>query len=91
MEPATIFDLPDEGLHVANIHEERIIAGGAMSYLHHSTYQGTPLAKVPVSSSTVFSVVYKKKQHKMLSVAGSSNKIDICTNFNYREVVVKFM
>lgn len=91
MEPATVFDLPDEGLHIANICEERIIAGGIMPYLHHSTYQGTQLAKVPVSSSSVFSVVYNNKQPKMLSVAGSSNKIDICTNFNYREMVVKFM
>lgn len=91
MEPATIFDLPDEGLHIANIYEERIIAGGTMPHLYHSTYQGTPLAKVPVSSSTVFSIAYRKKPQKMLCVAGSSNKIDICTNFNYREMVVKFM
>jgi len=90
MDVATIFNLPDEGIHVANIYEERIIAGGAMPHLHHLTYQGLTLAKVPVSSNTVYSVVYQEQPQKVLSIGGSSNKIDVCTNFNYRETVLKF-
>ncbi|XP_058794626.1 THO complex subunit 6 homolog [Phymastichus coffea] len=90
MEAATIFDLPDEGIHVADIFEERIISGGAMKYLYHLTYQGVPLAKVPISSSTAFSIAYQEQPYKVLSIGGSSNKIDICTNFNYREIVLKF-
>jgi THO complex subunit 6 len=91
MEAATVFDLPDKGIHVADIHEERIITGGAMPYLFHLTYQGVPLAKVPISSNTVYSVIYQEQPQKVLSVAGSSNKIDLCTNFNYREMVLKFV
>lgn len=90
MEAATIFDLPDQGIHVADIHEERIIAGGAMPYLYHLTYQNVPLAKVPISSNTIYSVVYQENPHRILSIGGSSNKIDVCTNFNYREMVLKF-
>ncbi|XP_014211573.1 THO complex subunit 6 [Copidosoma floridanum] len=90
MEVATVFDLPDEGIHVANIFEERVIAGGAMPYLSHLTYQGVTLAKVPVSSNTVYSVVYQEQPQRVLCIGGSSNKIDVCTNFNYREMVFKF-
>lgn len=90
MEAATVFDLPDAGIHAAKIYEERIIAGGAMPYLHHLTYQGVPLAKVPISSNTVYSVIYQEQPQKVLCVGGSSDKIDVCTNLNYREMVLKF-
>ena len=90
MEAATVFDLPDEGIHVADIFEDRIITGGTMPYLYHLTYQGVTLAKVPISSNTVYNVIYQEQPEKVLSVSGSSNKIDVCTNFNYREMVLKF-
>ena len=91
MELATVFDIPDNGIHVADIHEERIIVGGEMPYLYHLNYQATPLAKIPISSDTVYSVAFQEKHQKILSIAGSSNLIDICTNFNYRESSLKFM
>ncbi|KAF7988746.1 hypothetical protein HCN44_007056 [Aphidius gifuensis] len=90
METATIFDLPDEGIHVASIHDERIIAGGCMPAVYHLNYQGEVLAKVPTSSKTVYSIVHCEKPQKILSISGSSNNIDICTNFNYREFILKF-
>ncbi|EFN83862.1 THO complex subunit 6 homolog isoform X2 [Harpegnathos saltator] len=90
MEAATIFDLTDQGIHVAEIYEERVIAAGAASYIYHITYQGETLAKVPTSSNTVYSVVYQELPQKVLSAAGSSNYLDLCTNFNYREMVLKF-
>ncbi|XP_043282650.1 THO complex subunit 6 [Venturia canescens] len=90
MEAAMIFDLPDDGIHVAEIYEERIIAGGAMPNIYHLTYHGEILAKVPTSSSTVYNIVFRETPLKLLSIAGSSNNLDICTNFNYREMVLKF-
>ena len=91
MELANVFELPDEGIHVADIYEERIIVGGAMPYLYHLNFKGTTLAKVPVSSSTIYSVVHRENPNKILSASGSSNLIDVCTNFNYREMIWKFM
>lgn len=90
MEAATIFDLADQGIHVAEIYEDRVIAGGVTSHVHHMTYQGEVLAKVPTSSLTTYSIVHQQSPHKVLSMAGSSNHIDISTNFNYREMTVKF-
>jgi len=90
MEAATIFDLADQGIHMAEIYEDRIIAGGVANYVHHMTYQGEVLAKVPTSSLTTYSVIHQELPHKILSMAGSSNHIDISTNFNYREMIVKF-
>lgn len=90
MEATTVFNIPDQGIHVAEIYEERVIAGGAMPYVFHLTYQGGTLAKVPISSNTVYSIIYQETPQKVLSVSGSSNNIDVCTNFNYRELVLKF-
>lgn len=90
METATIFDLPDEGIHVASIHDERIISGGCMPAVYHLNYQGEVLAKIPTSSKTVYNIVHCEKPQKILSISGSSNNIDICTNFNYREFILKF-
>lgn len=90
MEAATVFELPDQGIHVGTIYEERVIAGGAMSNVHHLNYQGETLAEVPTSSNTIYSIVYQENPQKLLCMAGSSNNIDICTNFSYREMVLKF-
>lgn len=90
MEAATVFELADRGIHVARLYEERAIAAGAAPYIYHLTYQGETLAKVPTSSSTTYSIVYQETPQKVLSAAGSSNLMDVCTNFNYREIVLKF-
>lgn len=91
MEACTIFDLPDQGIHVAEIYEERISAGGAMPNVYHLNYQGETLSKIPISCNTVYSIVHCEKPQEVLSICGTSNNLDICTNFNYREMVVKFM
>lgn len=83
-------DLPDEGVHVASIYEERVIAAGIAPHIYHLTYQGETLAKVPTSSNAVYSIIYQETPQKVLSIAGSSNNLDICTNFNYRELMLKF-
>ncbi|XP_012272763.1 THO complex subunit 6 homolog [Orussus abietinus] len=90
MEAPTVFNVPDQGIHVASIYEERIITGGVMPHVYHLSYQDETLAKVPTSSNTIYSIVYQETPQKLLSIAGSSNKLDICTNFNYRELVLKF-
>ena len=90
MEAATVFHLPDEGIHVANIYEERVIAAGAAPHVYHLTYQGETLAKVPTSSNTVYSIIYQETPQKVMSIAGCSNNLDVCTNFNYRELMLKF-
>ncbi|XP_066596839.1 THO complex subunit 6 homolog [Prorops nasuta] len=90
MEAATVFDLQDQGIHVAKIYEERIIAAGASNQVHHMNYQGETLAKVQTSSNTVYSIIYQEAAQKVLSIAGTSNNIDICTNFNYRGLTLKF-
>lgn len=90
MELITVFDLNDKGIHEAHIHEERLIAGGASPHVYHLAYQGDILAQVSTSSNTVYSIVYQETPYKVLSIAGSSNCLDICTNLNYQEFALKF-
>lgn len=90
MQPATVFDLPDEGIHVAKIYEERIIAAGLAPHVYHLTYQGEMLSSIPTSSDTVYTVVYQEYPQKLFSIAGGSNFLDVCTNCNYRELTLQF-
>ncbi|KAK0174782.1 hypothetical protein PV327_010512 [Microctonus hyperodae] len=90
MEPATVFNLPDQGIHDAKIFEDRVITGGTIPHVYHLNYQGEVVAEVPTSSNTVYSIVYQETPQSLLSIVGSSNNIDICTNFNYRELILKF-
>ncbi|KAK1134012.1 hypothetical protein K0M31_011797 [Melipona bicolor] len=90
MQPATVFDLPDHGIHVAKIYEERIIAAGLAPHVYHLTYQGEMLSSIPTSSDTIYSVVYQETPQKLFSIGGASNFLDICTNCNYRELTLRF-
>lgn len=65
--------------------EDRIIAGGAAEHLYQITYTGENIVEIPVSATTVYSAVYQTEPNTVLSIAGSSDSIDFCTNFNYKD------
>lgn len=86
----TVFDIPDNGIHVSMFHDDLIIAGGTAKQLYQLNYAGEVKVALPVSATTVYSVVLRTEPNKILSIAGSSTDIDLCTTFNYRDEVLKF-
>ncbi|XP_057658684.1 THO complex subunit 6 homolog [Diorhabda carinulata] len=81
---STVFPINDKGIHVAEIRNEKILAGGRSRLFYQMSFVGDIVAEIPVSPVTVYSAVYKEEPNKILSLAGSSSKIDICSNFMYR-------
>ncbi|XP_063239066.1 THO complex subunit 6 [Bacillus rossius redtenbacheri] len=90
MDVMTAFPLDDAGVHVAAFQDDRILVGGTMPHFYHLNYSGAVYAQVPSSSTTVYSVVYQESPVKVMCLAGSSSKIDVCTNFTYRDQIISF-
>ena len=82
-------------LHVISIfsEENRIILGGEMQgKLYQTNLSGELIAEIDTSSSCLYSVVHMYSESlKLMSCAGSSSKIDLCSaNFSYRDRTITF-
>ncbi|GLH02264.1 hypothetical protein R5R35_002818 [Gryllus longicercus] len=90
LDVTTSFPLEDTGVHIALFYDDRIMTGGSCPYFYHLSYTGDVLAQIPSSSTSVYSAVYQESPLKVLCIAGSSSKIDLCTNFSYRDQILSF-
>lgn len=90
MEVTTTFKLEDYGIHVAMFYDDGVMAGGASPYFYQMNLSGDIMAQIPSSSTTVYSAVYQEEPWKVMCIAGSSSKIDLCTNFSYRDQILSF-
>ncbi|XP_018336862.1 THO complex subunit 6 [Agrilus planipennis] len=83
-----IFPLEDSGIHVAELYEDKVFAGGRSNYFYNMSVNGNIAAEIPVSCVTVYSAIHQENPQKTLCIAGSSPKIDVCTNFTYKDQVL---
>ncbi|XP_023935069.1 THO complex subunit 6 [Bicyclus anynana] len=90
LDVVTVFDIPDKGIHVSLFHDDCVFAGGVSKQLYQLSYAGDVRVELPVSATTVYSALLATQPRKVLSIAGSSPEIDLCTTFNYRDQVLHF-
>uniref|UniRef100_A0A1E1X3F5 Uncharacterized protein n=1 Tax=Amblyomma aureolatum TaxID=187763 RepID=A0A1E1X3F5_9ACAR len=77
--------------HVAHFYDDMVVAGGGEPNLYHWTFSGDLKAKIETSASSLYSVAFHLgPPQKGLCVAGSSYKIEVCTNFLYRDFSLHF-
>lgn len=88
LDVTTVFPVNDNGIHVVEFYEDRLLAGGESPFLYQFNYNSEVFAEIPSSSTSVYSVVHQKDPYKVMCIAGSSPKIDLCTNFSYRDQVL---
>lgn len=81
---STVFPIDDKGIHVAEIYQEKILAGGRSDLFYQMSFVGEIITEIPVSAVTVYSAIHQKEPFEVLILAGSSSKIDICANFMYK-------
>lgn len=75
--------------HVSSFLDDSILVAGDHSHLYQYSFNGDVTAEVPVSAASVYSVVWQTQETtKFMSIAGSSNSLDICTDFNYKDIVL---
>lgn len=87
LECTTAFDFV-RPVRVAGFLDDSIYIGGDHNRLCHFNMKGEVLAVVPVSSPSVYSVAAQTQPEKILSAAGSSNSLDICTDFHFKDIVL---
>ncbi|XP_014293986.1 THO complex subunit 6 [Halyomorpha halys] len=87
---AAFSETHDAGIHVTKLHEDSVMIGGNDDFFYRFDLKGEVLSKIETSSSTIYSAVYIEKPIEVLSLAGSSNSIDLCTDLSYRYQVLSF-
>lgn len=85
---ATIFPIDDKGIHVTEFYNDSVLAGGRSSYFYKMNFNGEIVSEIPTSSVSTYTAVHQEEPFKALCIAGSSAKIDICTNFTYKDQVL---
>lgn len=85
---STIFPLDDKGIHVAELYKDNVLAAGRINTFYRMSFNGDSVAVIPTSSVSTYSVVHQEEPFKALCIAGSSPKIDLCTNFEYKDLVL---
>lgn len=64
---------------------DRIVVAGDSKTLHQYSFNGDLVAEIPVSSPSVYSLAWINEPTKFLTIGGSSNQVDVCTNFAFRD------
>lgn len=85
---STIFNVTST-VHVSGFLDDIVYLGGDTNHLFQYNLKGDVRAEIPVSSSSIYSVVSQTTPDKFMSIAGASNQLDICTNFNYKDIMLK--
>ncbi|KAF5291201.1 hypothetical protein FQA39_LY14443 [Lamprigera yunnana] len=85
---STIFPLDDKGIHFSEFVNDKILAGGRANHFYNMVFNGEIVSQIPTSCVSVFAAVHQEDPYRMLCIAGSSPKIDICSNFNYKDQVL---
>ncbi|KAK4876173.1 hypothetical protein RN001_012595 [Aquatica leii] len=86
--PSTVFPLDDQGIYFGEIVNDKVLAGGRADHFYNMVFNGDIVSKIPTSCVSVFSAVHQEEPYRALCIAGSSPKIDICSNFNYKDQVL---
>ncbi|XP_013091645.2 THO complex subunit 6 homolog [Biomphalaria glabrata] len=91
--PTATYETPGVAQHVALFHEDKILSAGSSNHLNHWSIAGEHKMAVPVNPSSIFSIDinHNSKSNKVLTVAGSSDKIDVCSNFGYTAFSLTFV
>lgn len=79
-----VLTTPPSCAQVVAFEDDFILSGGTEPYVYKWSINGDLRTKFPCSGSSVFSLDINEKLNKVLAIGGSSCKVDISTNFEYR-------
>ncbi|XP_063700911.1 THO complex subunit 6 [Culicoides brevitarsis] len=87
-EVTQVFDFPEK-IHICGFLDDQVLVGGDYKTVRQYNFNGDLVTELPVSSPSIYSAVWQSSPHKLLCFGGSSNILDVCTNFNYRDICLK--
>lgn len=89
-QPFQIFDFAKE-IHVTDFIDDNLLAAGESNTLCQYSFKGDVISEIETSGPNVLSVVWQKTtSSKILTACGASNKIDVTTNFTYKDTTLNF-
>ncbi|GBO10160.1 hypothetical protein AVEN_262335-1 [Araneus ventricosus] len=89
--PSTQLLKPQVTSNVVAFHEDMIISGGSEPFVSHWSLDGKLQTEVPTSASSVFCLgINSSPTQQVLATGGSSYKIDLCTDFRYKDFSLCF-
>lgn len=89
-EPFHIFDFPKE-IHVTSFIDDNLVVGGEHNSIHQYSLNGEIISEMSISGPSILSIVWQKhSENNILTACGTSNKIDVSTNFNYKDTQLNF-
>ncbi|CAL1283171.1 unnamed protein product [Larinioides sclopetarius] len=89
--PSTQLLKPQVTSNVVAFHEDMIISGGSEPFVSHWSLDGKLQTEVPTSASNVFCLgINSSPTQQVLATGGSSYKIDLCTDFRYKDFSLCF-
>lgn len=88
MECTTVFPFVGS-VHVSGFLDDIVYVAGNHDHLCQYNLKGETMVELPVSASSVYSVISRIEPQKFMTIGGSSNRLDICTDFNYKDVVLE--
>ena len=68
--------------------DDLVMVAGEHSSFHHYTFNGEIVVEMPIDYAAVYSVAWQQDP-KFMSIAGTSNKVQIMTDFRYMDSFVK--
>ncbi|KAJ6643729.1 THO complex subunit 6 [Pseudolycoriella hygida] len=83
----TIYDYPGTA-HVSGFLDDNVCVAGNYANVCQFSLNGDVTSEIPVSGPAVYSVVWQNEPFKLMSIAGASKSLDICTDFNYKDIVL---
>ena len=89
-QPFEIFDFPKE-IHVTDFIDDNLLVAGEAKVLCQYSFKGDLISEIETSGPSVLSVAWQKTSNcKILTACGASNKIDVTTNFTYKDTTLNF-
>ncbi|XP_054725072.1 LOW QUALITY PROTEIN: THO complex subunit 6 homolog [Uloborus diversus] len=89
--PSTQLLKPRVTSSVVHFYDDIIISGGSEPCINHWSLDGNLQIEVPTSATNIYSIgINSSLTQQILSAAGSSCKIDVCTDFRYRDFSLSF-
>lgn len=89
--PSTQLHKPKATSTVAHFYGGKVISAGSEPVVNHWSFDGKLLIEVPTSARTIYDIgINSSPSQKILSTCGSSHKIDVCTDFRYRDFSLLF-
>ncbi|GAB0092553.1 THO complex subunit 6 [Sergentomyia squamirostris] len=76
-------------IHVTGFIDDTVLLAGQNPNVVQCSINGDITAEIPVSSPATYSVIFQTEPRKVMAIAGAHNDIDICLNFNYKDIVLK--